>query len=306
MLIHLVLLIVNIPKLKKAFFYHLVILVIGSAFIKVSYAVHATSEKGKLSVLSYNVRVFNNYTHLRNEAYISSKKMIGWSVASEADVKCFQEFYNQDRSDIFNVHNQLINSEWPHFERVIVFTDRAKGEFGTAIYSRYPIVNSGQIEDENGNFLNTIFADITMGQDTIRIYNTHLESMAIDEENVVNTDKLVENYIDTGYRLRNGFMNRAVQIDALKSSIKSCPYKTILCGDLNEIPYSYTYFSLRSILNNAFEKAGNGFGFTYNGKLFFLRIDNQFFSRDMKAHNFFTFRNVNFSDHFPIMASYSW
>lgn len=271
-----------------------------------TYSISFNDSNGKLKVLSYNVRVFNNYSNLRNEGYISSKKMIGWSIENEAHIKCFQEYYNNDKSDIFNVRAQLEKSGWKYHHEKIVLQDKSKAEFGVTIYSKYPIVNKGEIKDEEGRFLNSIFADVSIGDDTIRIYNTHLESMAINEENVVNRDRLAQSYIDTGYRLKNGFVSRARQVKALASDIKRSPYKTILCGDLNEVPYSYAYFSLRNLLNNAFEKAGNGFGFTYNGKLFFLRIDNQFHSSDFNIHSFQTHRNVDYSDHFPLTATYSW
>jgi endonuclease/exonuclease/phosphatase family metal-dependent hydrolase len=62
---------------------------------------------------------------------------------------------------------------------------------------------------------------------------------------------------------------------------------------------------MKSLLNNAFEEAGNGFGFTYNGKLFFLRIDNQFVDEGLTVTDFRTHRNIPFSDHFPISATYS-
>jgi endonuclease/exonuclease/phosphatase family metal-dependent hydrolase len=306
LLIHFILLILNIPRLKKPFFIHLVAIVIGFAFVKVTYSVSANDEDGKLKVLSYNVRVFNNYTDLKNENYVSSKKMITWSVDSDAEIKCFQEYYNKDRSEIFNIKNQLTAAGWNHNHRKIVLQDRSGAEFGITIYSKYPIIKSGEIYDEDQIFLNSIFADVKIDGDTIRIYNTHLESMSINEENVVNTDKLAQSYKDTGYRLRRGFTSRSRQIKALVKHIKNSPHKMILCGDLNELPYSYPYFALRRQLNNAFEKAGNGFGFTYNGKLFFLRIDNQFFSDDIKIHNFFTHRNADCSDHFPLTATYSW
>ncbi len=304
--IHFLLLIINIPGLKKAFFIHLVFLVVGLAFIKVTYSISSNNNKGKLKVLSYNVRVFNNYAHLRNENYVSSKKMIAWSVEHDADIKCFQEYYNSDKSPVFNVNGQLRRGGWKHYHRKIVHTDRSGAEFGLAIYSKFPIVGQGEMVSEHGVFLNSIFADILLGEDTVRIYNTHLESMSIDLEDVVNTDRLANSYKDTGYRLKNGFISRAIQVKQLVKSIKECPHKVILCGDLNEVPYSYVYFTLRRIMHNAFEKAGNGFGFTYNGRLFFLRIDNQFFSTSMKTHNFTVHRNVDYSDHFPLTASYSW
>jgi len=304
--IHAFLLIINIPRLKKAFFVHLVALIVGLAFIKVTYSISSHNDEGRLKVLSYNVRVFNNYANLRNEAYVSSKKMISWSLENDADIKCFQEFYNRDRSEIFSVKQKLRKNGWKYNHEKIVLTDRSKAEFSIAIFSKFPLVNVGEIHDENEKFLNSIYADVLIDTDTLRIYNTHLESMSINEDNVVNTDKLAESYKDTGYRLRRGFESRSIQVKALVRHIKNCPYKIILCGDFNELPYSYAYFSIRGQLNNAFEKAGNGFGFTYNGKLFFLRIDNQFFSDDINIHDFFTHRKVDCSDHFPLTATYSW
>lgn len=306
LVIHFSLLIINVRRLSKSFFYHLAAIVIGFAFIKVSYAISSNDSGGVLKVLSYNVRIFNNYAHLRNEEYISSRKMIGWSLENDAQIKCFQEYYNNDKSDVFDVKKKLTKAGWNQNHCKIVRRDRSKAEFGMAIFCNLPIVNKGEVYSDSKKFLNSIYADIVKGKDTIRIYNTHLESMSIDVENVVNTDKLAKSYKDTGHRLRNGFVTRAQQIKGLERSIKNCKYKIILCGDLNELPYSYPYFSLRNLLSNAFEKAGNGFGFTYNGKLFFLRIDNQFFSKDFKIHNFRTHRNIKFSDHFPLTATYSW
>ena len=304
--IHFILLILNIPRIRKAFFFHLAALIVGLAFIKASYSISSNDKSGKLKVLSYNVRVFNNYSNLRNENYISSKKMIAWALENDAHIKCFQEYYNNDRSDIFNVKNRLEKSGWKYHYEKIVLQDRSKAEFGITIYSKYLIVGTGEISNEEGGFMNSIFADIKVGDDTIRVYNTHLESMAINEENVVSSERLAQSYVDTGYRLKNGFISRARQVKALTSDIRRSPHKVILCGDLNEVPYSYAYFSLRNLLHNAFEKAGNGFGFTYNGKLFFLRIDNQFYSPDINIHSFQTHRNVDYSDHFPLTATYSW
>lgn len=305
-LIHICLLVINIRRLKRGFFIHLAAIIIGFAFIKVTYSISKNDDVGGLKVLSYNVRVFNNYAYLRNEEYISSKKMIGWSVENDADIKCFQEYYHNSKSEIFNVKSKLTNAGWKNNHSKIVLKDRAGAEFGIAIFSKLPIIKEGEIRSESDEFLNSIYADVVTGIDTIRIYNTHLQSMSINVENVINTDKLAQSYKDTGYRLRSGFISRAKQIKGLVENIKDCPYRIILCGDLNELPYSYPYFSLRGLLDNAFEKAGNGFGFTYNGKLFFLRIDNQFYSKEIKIHDFMTHRNIDFSDHFPLTASYSW
>ncbi len=264
-----------------------------------------TDDSKSVEVLSYNTRVFNNYAHL-NDDYVSSKKMIQWAVDHTADVKCFQEYFNKDGSEVFNVSEQLVKNGLKYFYFKKRFVDKRKGQFGQAIFSKYPIIHSGEISDKDGNFMNSIFADIKMGKDTLRIYCIHLESMAIDEENIVDTDRLKNSYIDTGYRLRNGFIQRSEQINLLIENIESCPHPILVNGDFNELPYSYSYNAIRMQLTNSFEAKGKGFGFTYNGKLFFLRIDQQFFSDHLNIHKFKTHREIKESDHFPISGIYSF
>ena len=88
--------------------------------------------------------------------------------------------------------------------------------------------------------------------------------------------------------------------------MNNSPHPLILMGDLNEIPYSYTYFKLGENYENAFENAGRGFGFTYNRILFFLRIDHIFSSEKLKAVQFRTHREVDYSDHYPVSATFTW
>ncbi len=261
-------------------------------------------EENSFKVLSYNVRVFNNYAHL-NEGYTSSKKMISWVMDDDSPIKCFQEFYNQDNSEIFNVTGKLKHSGWKHSHFKIRHQDSRNGQFGQAIFSRYPIVKSGEIKDEDGKFLNSIWSDIIVNEDTLRVYCIHLESMAIDEENVTDAERIQKTYLDTGYRLKSGFIHRSIQVNYLIKSIIDSPYPVIVSGDINEVPYSYAYFRLRQRLNNSFEAKGKGFGFSYNGKLFFLRIDNQFHSDEISIKKFATHRKMKESDHFPISSVYS-
>ena len=143
------------------------------------------------------------------------------------------------------------------------------------------------------------------GSDTLRVYNVHLQSMSIDERKIGDMEKAKENYTQIAKKLQFGFVSRAREVDHLAAHISQSPYRTVVCGDFNDIPYSYTYLKLKQFLHNAFEEAGNGLGFSYNGRLFFLRIDNQFYSDGLKAHHFSTNRKVLYSDHFPIKAYYS-
>lgn len=306
LLFFLVMVLVKIRKTGALIFY-LILFLSGFPFLRMAFQLNRSEEPktGTFEVLSYNVRVFNSYAHLDKDRE-SSSEMVKWVVQNDAAIKCLQEFYNQDTSRVFNVRNKLAGAGWKYVNQRVRFTDRSGAEFGQAIFSKFPMLNSGEVTDEKGEFMNAIFSDILIGKDTLRIYSMHLQSMSIDEDNIVDAERLKNSYIDTGYRLKNGFIARSKQIKFLIRHILKSPHAVIVCGDMNELPFSYPYVKIKKVLNNAFEKKGRGFGFTYNGKLFFLRIDNQFFSNKIKIHTFETHRKAKQSDHFPISAIYSF
>ena len=288
---------------SKLLMYPLVALVLGFGFWKNTFSWNGEDNTtSDLSVLSYNVRVFNVYGHL-NDNFESSRQMIRWVQEHPADIKCLQEFYNHNESDLFNTINAIGDRQnYYHY-----FQKGSNERFGLAIFSRYPIVNKGLLGADPRKFNNTIYIDILIGEDTVRVYNMHLESMSIDEEALVNPDpdNLDKDLQSLGRKLKNGFKKRADQVDLLVQHIQECPYPVVLAGDMNDVPYSYSYRCIKKVLSNAFEKTGNGFGTSYNGKLPFLRIDNQFYSQSLRATNFMTHDQVPYSDHFPITAGYS-
>jgi len=131
--------------------------------------------------------------------------------------------------------------------------------------------------------------------------------MSIDENDIVNSkfDDVSKNkWISILSRYKNGSIQRGRQIDQLVKHIQSCPYKSIVCGDLNEPPYGYAYEELSDIMDNAFQKSSKGIGATYNGKLPLLRIDNQFYSKGLTSIKYKLHKEMTYSDHFPISVSY--
>ena len=300
---NIILLIYYLVRKKAWFIFHLLILVMGYKFFLISFSTSKKEDiKPDFTVLNYNVRVFNVYSHLNNN-YESCKKMIDWVSKDTADIKCLQEFYHDEKSSIFNTVQRFKNyGEYQYFGKASV-TNKIGAEFGLAIFSKYPIVNRGEVLIEEDPDQYAIYADVLIGKDTLRIYNVHLQSMKIDED-YLEIDRAREQFFNVANKLKGGFISRAKQVQNLIDHIDACPYEHVICGDLNDIPYSYTYFTLNSKLKNAFEEAANGFGFSYNGKLFFLRIDNQFYSDGLDIRNYTTHREIDYSDHFPIRSSY--
>jgi endonuclease/exonuclease/phosphatase family metal-dependent hydrolase len=74
-----------------------------------------------------------------------------------------------------------------------------------------------------------------------------------------------------------------------------------LCGDFNDTPNSYSYFTIRGKLRDAFLEKGFGFGRTYSGIAPTLRIDYIFASPSIEVLSFRRIKKV-LSDHYPIIA----
>lgn len=299
--------------LKRKFLaaFPLIVIILGFKFIISSYSFHFSShkdEKETFSILSYNTSRL-----LKEDVYSDSflpkaDEMMAWLADQDADVKCFQEFYNNDESKYWNSVEKLSQNKAYHCFFSGAKVNHTTGEIGVAIFSKHPIVNKGEIIFSSNNFNRGNYADLVIKGDTIRVINIHLQSMEIKRAGISNKrtwDDMVEDFVFLYYRIKHGAIDRSLQTKILLDFIEESPYKVIVCGDFNETPYGYVYNAFKSKLNNSFEEAGKGFGFTYNGNtLFFLRIDNQFYSKGIEATNLKTYNTINYSDHFPIAAKY--
>jgi endonuclease/exonuclease/phosphatase family metal-dependent hydrolase len=288
---------------KRIAFFPLGILILGYKFFLITFQLHPKNESNEgLKVLTYNVHLFN---YKKEPAGKTDPNIFSWLAEHPADVKVIQEFYQDYTVQSKNALKILSNSGKLDYTYHLVEGNSKKRSYGMAIFSKYPIINDGVVFD-NGNNNGAIFSDIRVGSDTIRIYNVHLESMAIQTDSLSNYENAKQIYRKTLGKLHRGGLKRAEQLNILTEHITYSPYPVILMGDLNEMPYSYTYFRLNERLKNAFELAGRGFGFTYNRILFFLRIDHIFSSPTLIPTYFNTHREVDYSDHFPVSATFTW
>lgn len=267
-----------------------------------------------LTVMSFNTHVFNAYDKIVKGVPQVSTDMIDWVATHPADVFCLQEFYSRVNSVEYNNFNRIGTRYGKHRYASTSVGDRIAADLGIVIFSKYPILEGGTIRFANTperSANRAAWANIDVNGDTVRVYAVHLQSMSIKSEDIENTyssigdeESFKKESRNVARRLRGGFVARANQVQQLLEHIRESPYPVIVCGDFNDIPFSYTYNELAKELENAFERAGNGVGATYNGPLPFLRIDNQFYSPGLKAYNFETHYEMGLSDHFPISATY--
>ncbi|WP_239022921.1 endonuclease/exonuclease/phosphatase family protein [Pontibacter mangrovi] len=267
-----------------------------------------------LQVMSFNTHVFNAYDKIVKGVPQVSTDMIDWVAEHPADVFCLQEFYSRVNSVEYNNFNRIGTRYGKYKYASTSVGDRVAADLGVVIFSRYPIVEGGTIKFNNTRERSAnraAWANINVKGDTVRVYAVHLQSMSIRSEDIENTYSAIgdENSFkkesrNLVRRLRMGFVARAAQVQQLLEHVQASPYPVIVCGDFNDIPFSYTYNELAKELENAHVRAGNGVGATYNGPLPFLRIDNQFYSQGLEAYRFETHDEMALSDHYPISATY--
>lgn len=274
-----------------------VVLLIGITFINKFYKFSSeeqTVEEKDFLVMSYNVRLFNLFKWIDYEDV--PKEIRNFINDENPDILCIQEYSNSAHIDL---------KVYPH---KYIFMQGKKIKTGQAIFSKFPIINEGNLELPSSNN-SVIFADIKKGKDIIRVYNMHLQSIKISPDvNEIsdNIDSINQKKSEVVIRrISAAFKKQQQQAEIIVEHKKGCEYPIIMCGDMNNSAFSYVYRSIRGQLQDAFEEAGEGFGKTYKFRYYPARIDYIFADPKMKVKSFKNFPDFENSDHYPIMARLS-
>ncbi len=264
------------------------------------------SNQESLKILTYNVRLFNYYQW--NADTTAQKQIISYILKEKPDVVCFQEFVSipGGMADLQHLKKQLSYLSYSHVD----YTDAVSGKmnFGMATFSRLPIVRKSTIDFEE-SLNGSICTDIVFLNDTIRIYNCHLQSIRLKASYAELLDTLSFNISeqqlseikDMSVRMRDAFIMRARQVEQLSLHIESSPYPAIVCGDFNDTPVSYAYQRLSGNMKDAFVEAGSGLGYTYRGLFPYVRIDYILCDKIFEPQ-YFRCDRLEWSDHFPVVA----
>ena len=284
----------------KYIFVSLIPLIAGWGFItRYIQLQEKNTESDGVKVLSYNVHHFRgNENDSQGE---TSKEIIRFLIGQEPDIICLQEVRLR-QNQIFNLAKTVEEMEFiNHYQFA-----RTSNTFGSVTMTRYPIIRMNEIRFENSRNI-TIYTDLLINGDTVRVFNVHLHSYGIDPRDYgiidsgVTSEKDLQEARAMGSKLKAGFQMRASQVQAIRALIDETPYPVIVCGDLNDTPASFSYQQLSQNLNDAFVRSGKGVGRTYINKLPSLRIDYIFHSHDFESFNFQT-HDFRYSDHLPVSA----
>jgi endonuclease/exonuclease/phosphatase family metal-dependent hydrolase len=97
---------------------------------------------------------------------------------------------------------------------------------------------------------------------------------------------------------------RAEQVNIVLEHIEKSPFISIVCGDFNDTPMSYTYHMLSKGRKDTFKEAGEGFSGTYSFLWPLLRIDYILVPEAYTVYEHITFKE-KYSDHYPVISSIS-
>ena len=176
-----------------------------------------------------------------------------------------------------------------------------KNRLGHAIFSKYPLINKGGF-DFKDSYNNTIFADVVVNGDTLRVYNLHLQSLGI-LPSVGFLQKQGTDHIKK--RISETFVEQEVQIDAILKHKAKTQHPVIVAGDFNNTSFSYAYRELKRDMKDAFLERGNGIGTTYSFVYYPMRIDYVLTSKSLDVIGFENIKQT-FSDHYPVKATLGW
>jgi endonuclease/exonuclease/phosphatase family metal-dependent hydrolase len=283
-----------------------------AAFIAFNYPSsqkQTVNPSGSLTVMSYNVSQFGLYRE--KDSKYNRQAMFALIKKQEMDIACFQDFYTSEKKNDFNNREDIsteMNLPYRYFSSD--FNRDGMQHWGSIIYSRYPIIKSDKVKMSTGPLSESlIYADIVKGDDTIRIINMHLASYRFNARDYHSIEK-IKKQEDTGLvatrnivqKMRDAYVGRSRQADIVSAFIRKSPYPVVVCGDFNDTPASYTYFTIRGDLQDAFLRKGSGIGRTFAGLAPTLRIDYIFTD---KAFVINSFRKINsdLSDHYPVIAN---
>lgn len=307
LLINIVMVIIWAMLLRYEAFISLAVILIG--FTHFANYIKLTKPTGNKTntykVISYNVRLFNYFEN--NRGLTTEKKIFSFLKNQKADVICLQDLFFVGKPNV--EESMMVGYLGGKYYSHLKVTQSGKNRYyGIVTFSKYPIIRRGEIVHPSSSSL-TIYTDILLNKDTVRIYNNHLESFRLKrmersfiQELTTSSDKnTISEVKDLSLSLRKGFKKRALQAQVVKDYINKSHVKVMVVGDFNDTPISYTYRKIRKGLGDAFKSAGYGAGFTYNGNYPPNRID--YILYDTKfVNSYFEIIKMKYSDHYPIIA----
>lgn len=268
-----------------------------------------------LRILTWNVRSWDEFITKKAGASGHRLKMMEFLARQQADLMCFQDFIESHHPKELTPNISYIRDKL-HYPYCFFAPDRSRHssiyETGVIIFSRYPITDTLWMKYKGPDSVRAaqslIAVDINVEGAPVRIFTTHLQSVLFhskdfhDIEIIKNVDdSIVPASLSIVKKLRNAYRQRGDQAGLLRAELDKSPYPAVICGDFNDVPNSYTYFTIRGDWQDAFIKKGFGIGRTYVHLSPTLRIDYILADPRLEVLQCRKF-SLPYSDHNPVIT----
>ena len=280
----------------------LLVMLLPAVFLVGKYYQYKAPEperEATLKVVSYNVGLFA-HGNMGDKRLVLADSIAAYLRRTDADIICLQEFYLPNTLNM----DAWFRDRFPGYKAEYYVLTGEKGHAGNVTLSRRPVLYKGKIDFEKSTNL-ALHTDIQLDSTVLRFYNCHFESYNISLSGLVKSighreDNVME---DTGHKMRRSITQRPKQVEEVIKDIDACPVRSVVLGDFNDNPLSYTVHRLLRGRRDAFVQAGKGFGATFRTFWPLLRIDYILCPRDLQAVSY-EVPKVKYSDHYPVIATY--
>ena len=270
-----------------------------------------TKTAGNLRILQWNVSSWDELNKAKKGGTSYRGKMFEEVKKTNADVLCFQEFFESTNPAVFDVNiPELQKMGYPYHYYVTTYNSfSGNSEMGIVIFSKLPIVNTGIYNFKDSySVQQLIYADIIFNGQTIRVFTIHLQSVHFEKNEYASLEEIkhreksgLKDSRTIVSKLKKGYQFRSGQAEIVDSIVKKSPYPVLLSGDFNDVPNSYTYFKVKGNMQDAFLEKGSGIGRTFRFISPTLRIDYIFADKNFSVNQYYRL-TVPYSDHYGIMA----
>lgn len=254
---------------------------------------HDDNTKNGLKIATYNVAMFG-----RETSGFMAQDILAEMRRENVDILCMQEYNDQSGE---KKNSDSYRDYFPYM---------AQGRDDMVIYSRYPITQSKTLlfEDTNNS---AMWADVDVKGMDVRVFNVHLETTGINrtlhvagkmmaQNREVSNSRILQaiygNYM-MGLYFRSG---QAIEISNEKAKSKN---PVILCGDFNDVPYSFVYNTMLGNMVDGFKECGSGWMYTFRGGKKAVRIDYIFHDEELHGLSYYR-TNLSYSDHYPVFMKF--
>ena len=271
------------------------------------------------TILTFNVRGFSSDTD-DEEINVTMRYILDVN----ADVVMLQETSMGPKDYFYKPNMQPllreIEAKYPYHSR---------GYHDVAILSRYPytvredstlrngIGAPDNIHTEYHAYAKVFDIDMPRGRQ-VRVIGTHMQSIGLSDSdkqayhNLTHLDSVSDGRQINQVRhslykkLAGAFYRRAGESQQLRSAIDGYDGNVVVCGDFNDTPASYCYWTVRGDdLADAYAQCGCGMTYTFNSNLMLFKIDHVLYKGAMRAIDIRRDK-AGASDHYPLLTTFEW